>query len=201
MLHDLGYSLQANSKTMEGTKHPDRNAQFEYLNRRIKRQLQQHLPVISVDAKKKELVENFNNNGRELRPRGDPEKVRVHDFIIAELGRANPYGIYDIARNTGWVSVGRGSRYGGVRGPEHPALVELDGAGGVSAGHATADYGGCGRQQRGARAALEVGAAEVGRRNWLTNRGESPASGNQQVEQDRAPFIFLYQPELAWQSR
>ncbi len=106
MLHDLGYSLQANSKTMEGTKHPDRNAQFEYLNRRIKRQLQQHLPVISVDAKKKELVGNFNNNGRELRPRGDPEKVRVHDFIIAELGRANPYGIYDIARNTGWVSVG-----------------------------------------------------------------------------------------------
>ena len=106
MLHDLGYSLQANSKTMEGTKHPDRNAQFEYLNRRIKRQLQQHQPVISVDTKKKELVGDFKNNGRELRPQGDPEKVRVHDFIIAELGRANPYGIYDIAYNTGWVSVG-----------------------------------------------------------------------------------------------
>jgi len=106
MLHDLGYSLQANSKTMEGTNHPDRNAQFEYLNRKVKRQLQQHQPVISVDTKKKELVGDFKNNGRELRPQGDPENVRVHDFIIPELGRANPYGIYDIAHNTGWVSVG-----------------------------------------------------------------------------------------------
>lgn len=106
MLHELGYSLQANSKTLEGANHPDRNAQFEYLNRRVKRQLQQHQPVISVDTKKKELVGDFKNNGRELRPKGDPEKVRVHDFIIPELGRANPYGIYDIAQNTGWVSVG-----------------------------------------------------------------------------------------------
>jgi len=106
MLHDLGYSLQANSKTLEGTNHPDRNAQFEYLNRKVKRQLQQHQPVISVDTKKKELVGDFKNNGRELRPRGDPEKVRVHDFIIPEQGRASPYGIYDIAHNTGWVSVG-----------------------------------------------------------------------------------------------
>ena len=106
MLHDLGYSLQANSKTLEGTNHPDRNAQFEYLNRRVKRQLQQHQPVISVDTKKKELVGDFKNNGRELRPQGDPEKVRIHDFVIPELGRANPYGIYDIAHNTGWVSVG-----------------------------------------------------------------------------------------------
>ena len=106
MLHGLGYSLQANSKTLEGTNHPDRNAQFEYLNRKVKRQLQQHQPVISVDTKKKELVGDFKNNGRELRPQGDPEKVRVHDFIIPELGRANPYGIYDIAHNTGWVSVG-----------------------------------------------------------------------------------------------
>jgi transposase len=106
MLHDLGYSLQANSKTLEGTNHPDRNAQFEYLNGKVKRQLQQRQPVISVDTKKKELVGDFKNNGRELRPQGDPEKVRVHDFIIPELGRANPYGIYDIAQNTGWVSVG-----------------------------------------------------------------------------------------------
>jgi transposase len=106
LLHDLGYSLQANSKTLEGTDHPDRNAQFEYLNRKVKRQLQQHQPVISVDTKKKELVGDFKNNGRELRPQGEPEKVRVHDFIIPELGRANPYGVYDIAHNTGWVSVG-----------------------------------------------------------------------------------------------
>src|SRR5450759_3474413 len=106
MLHDLGYSLQANSQTLEGTNHPDRNAQFEYLNGKVKRQLQRHPPVISVDTKKKELVGDFKNHGRELRLRGDPEKVRVQDFIIPEWGRANPYGIYDIARNTGGVSVG-----------------------------------------------------------------------------------------------
>lgn len=106
MLRELGYSLQANRKTLEGGNHPDRNAQFEYLNRKVKRQLQQRQPVISVDTKKKELVGDFKNNGRELRPQGDPEKVRVHDFVIPERGRANPYGVYDIAHNTGWVSVG-----------------------------------------------------------------------------------------------
>src|SRR5271155_2826270 len=106
MLRDLGYSLQANSKTLEGTNHPDRNAQFEYLNRRVKRQIRQHQPVISVDTKKKELVGDFKNNGRELRPKGNPEKERVHDFLIPELGRAAPYGVYDVTQNAGWVSLG-----------------------------------------------------------------------------------------------
>jgi len=106
MLHELGYSLQANRKTKEGTNHPDRNAQFEYLNRKVQRRLGAGEPVISVDTKKKELVGDFKNGGRELRPQGDPEKVRVHDFLIPELGRANPYGVYDLGSNTGWVSVG-----------------------------------------------------------------------------------------------
>ena len=106
MLHELGYSLQANRKTKEGTHHPDRNAQFAYLNRKVQRRLAAAEPVISVDTKKKELVGDFKNSGRELRPQGDPEKVRAHDFLIPELGRANPYGVYDLARNTGWVSVG-----------------------------------------------------------------------------------------------
>jgi transposase len=106
MLRELGYSLQANRKTKEGTHHPDRNAQFEYLNRKVQRRLAAREPVISVDTKKKELVGEFKNGGRELRPQGDPEKVRVHDFPIPELGRANPYGVYDLATNTGWVSVG-----------------------------------------------------------------------------------------------
>jgi hypothetical protein len=106
MLRELGYSLQANRKTKEGTNHPDRNAQFEYLNRKVQRRLAAREPVISVDTKKKELVGDFKNGGRELRPQGDPEKVRVHDFLIPELGRANPYGVYDLATNTGWVSVG-----------------------------------------------------------------------------------------------
>jgi transposase len=106
LLHKLGYSLQANSKTKEGTNHPDRNAQFEHLNGKVKWCLSRKEPVISVDTKKKELVGEFKNGGRELRPKGDPMKVRVHDFIDKQLGRATPYGIYDIGRNSGWVSVG-----------------------------------------------------------------------------------------------
>jgi hypothetical protein len=106
MLRDLGYSLQANSKTLEGANHPDRNAQFEHINRQVQDYQASGDPVLSVDTKKKELVGNFKNNGRELRPQGMPEKVRVHDFLIPELGRAIPYGVYDLANNSGWVSVG-----------------------------------------------------------------------------------------------
>jgi transposase len=106
LLHELGYSLQGNSKTLEGASHPDRNVQFEYINKQVKKRITAGSPVISVDTKKKELVGDFKNGGRELRPLGEPEKVRVHDFIIPALGRANPYGIYDLSNNTGWVSVG-----------------------------------------------------------------------------------------------
>ena len=106
LLHALGYSLQANRKTKEGADHPDRNAQFEHLNRRVKWCLGRRQPVISVDTKKKELVGDFKNNGRELRPKSQPELVRTHDFVDPELGRATPYGVYDLGRNSGWVSVG-----------------------------------------------------------------------------------------------
>ena len=106
LLHEMGYSLQANRKTKEGAQHPDRNAQFEHLNSKVKWCLARKQPVISVDTKKKELVGDFKNNGREWRPEGDPEKVRSHDFIDKKLGKATPYGIYDIGRNTGWVNVG-----------------------------------------------------------------------------------------------
>jgi transposase len=106
LLHQLGYSLQANRKTTEGTNHPDRNAQFEHLNAKVKWCLQRQQPVISVDTKKKELVGDFKNNGQEWRAKGQPELVRVHDFVDPELGRATPYGIYDLGRNSGWVSVG-----------------------------------------------------------------------------------------------
>ena len=106
LLAELGYSLQANRKTQEGSAHPDRDAQFLFINRRTQEELVLGNPVISVDTKKKELVGDFKNAGREYRPQGDPQKVRVHDFIIPELGRANPYGVFDLARNVGWVSVG-----------------------------------------------------------------------------------------------
>jgi len=106
LLRRLGFSLQANSKTREGTNHPDRDAQFEYINARINAFQAAGQPTISVDTKKKELVGDFKNGGRELRPKGDPEPVRVHDFAIAGLGKVAPYGVYDIAANTGWINLG-----------------------------------------------------------------------------------------------
>ncbi len=106
LLHELGFSLQGNRKTKEGSNHPDRNAQFEHLNGKVKWSLGRRQPVISVDTKKKELVGDFSNKGQEWRPKGEPEKVRVHDFVDKELGRATPYGIYDVGANSGWVSVG-----------------------------------------------------------------------------------------------
>lgn len=106
LLKDLGFSLQANAKTREGHQHPDRDAQFQHINDVIGRFRRCRQPAISVDTKKKELVGDFKNPGRELRRNGRPEKVRVHDFVIPDKGRAVPYGVYDIAANEGWVSVG-----------------------------------------------------------------------------------------------
>jgi transposase len=106
MLHQLGYSCQANRKTNEGSQHPDRNAQFEYINVTVKAALAAGQPAISVDTKKKELVGDFKNAGKELRPKGDPERVRVHDFEIKGQGKVAPYGVYDIGANEGWVNVG-----------------------------------------------------------------------------------------------
>lgn len=106
LLHGLGYSLQGNRKTVEGKQHKDRDAQFRYINDQVKDHLMAGDPVISVDTKKKELIGDFKNNGREWRPEGAPETVNVHDFPDPELGRAVPYGVYDIGSNCGWVSVG-----------------------------------------------------------------------------------------------
>ncbi len=105
LLRGMGFSLQSNVKTKEGSAHPDRDAQFAYLNTVIATQLERREPVISVDTKKKELVGEFKNGGRELRAKGDPLAVNVHDFVT-DLGRANPYGVYDLAANSAWVSVG-----------------------------------------------------------------------------------------------
>jgi hypothetical protein len=106
LLRELNYSCQANSKVREGGKHPDRDAQFNHINATLKAALAAGQPAISVDTKKKELVGDFKNNGRELRPKGQPEPGRVHDFKIPELGKVAPYGVYDMAANHGWVSVG-----------------------------------------------------------------------------------------------
>jgi hypothetical protein len=106
LLCEAGYSLQANRKTREGNSHPDRNAQFEYINAQVKKFQRSQQPVISVDTKKKEIVGDFRNVGKEYCKKGFPEDVRVHDFQDKELGKAIPYGVYDIASNEGWVNVG-----------------------------------------------------------------------------------------------
>ncbi len=106
VLRDAGYTLQSNRKAQEGRGHPDRDAQFRYINRSVVRFQRRRQPVISVDTKKKELVGNFKNAGQTWRPKGSPEPVRVHDFLIKENGKAIPYGVYDLTRNAGWVSVG-----------------------------------------------------------------------------------------------
>jgi len=106
LLREMNYSLQANRKTTEGKQHPDRNAQFEYINQSVRARQKRGQPVISVDTKKKELVGDFENKGQEWHPPGHPEKVRVHDFIDQELGKVAPYGVYDLTQNNGWVSVG-----------------------------------------------------------------------------------------------
>jgi transposase len=106
LLREQGFSLQANAKTIEGTQHPDRDDQFCYLNDQAEAHLTSGDPVISVDTKKKELVGQYKNGGAEWRPAGQPEQVKVHDFIDPAGGKANPYGVYDLAADTGWVSVG-----------------------------------------------------------------------------------------------
>jgi hypothetical protein len=106
LLVEQGYSLQANQKTKEGARHPDRHAQFDHINRTVIAHLRRHQPVVSVDTKKKELVGPFKNGGHEWRPHGQPTRVKVHDFLDPRTGKAIPYGVYDLGRNVGWVSVG-----------------------------------------------------------------------------------------------
>jgi len=106
LLHEMGYSLQANRKTKEGSSHQDRNTQFEHINETVKAFQADNQPVISVDTKKKEAVGDFKNNGREWQPQDSPEEVRVHDFVDKELGKVNPYGVYDMVQNKAWVNVG-----------------------------------------------------------------------------------------------
>lgn len=106
LLVEAGFSLQANAKTVEGRQSPDRDAQFHHINAQVKAQIVAGEPVVSVDTKKKELVGEYKNAGKEYRPQGDPEQVKVHDFVDKKLGKANPYGVYDVTANSGWVSVG-----------------------------------------------------------------------------------------------
>jgi len=202
LLHALDYSLQANQKTLEGSQHADRDEQFEYINRKAQRYLKQGEPVISVDTKKKELVGDFKNAGRKWELKGQPEEVRVHDFEIRQpdKGKVAPYGVYDLGRNVGWVSVGvdhdtaafavesirRWWRWMGTR--SYPQAKRL---------LITADSGG---SKRRTGETVEVGIAETGRRNRVGDFGLSLPAGHEQVEQDRTPAVLFHQPELARQT-
>jgi DDE family transposase len=165
MLHEAGYSLQGNAKTVEGRQHPDRDAQFAYLNERVQAALAAGQPVVSVDCKKKELIGNFKNGGREWRPAGNPVRVNVHDFPEA-AGKAIPYGVYDIGANSGWVSVGTDhdtaafavntlrTWWNSVGRAAYPAAATLT---------VTADCGGSnGARLRAWKAELAALAAEIG---------------------------------------
>ena len=206
LLHRLGFSLQANRKTREGVSHPDRDAQFEHINAAVKEFQAAGEPAISVDTKKKELVGDFRNGGRELRPKRQPEPVRVHDFAIPELGKAVPYGVYDIAANAGWVNLGithdtAGFAVESIRrwwhelgAARYPAATRL---------LITADCGGSnGVRVRLWKRELQALADELGIRITVCHLppGTSKWNRHQQVEQDRAPAVRLHHPELARQA-
>jgi hypothetical protein len=204
LLREMGYSLQGNRKTLEGGSHPDRDAQFRYINDQVKSAFASEQPVISVDTKKKELVGDFKNAGREYRPEGQPEEVRVHDFVIPELGRASPYGVYDIAENAGWVSVGIDHdtasfavnsirRWWNVMGrqryPEAKTLVIT--ADGVL--RQAQNEG----QQRQPGPTLEARIADARQRTRNRDHCPSSAARHEQMEQDRAPPVLVHHPKLA----
>lgn len=193
LLHAQGYSLQANAKMLEGGQHPDRDAQFRHLNEQVEAFLAAGLPVISVDAKKKELIGRFKAVGREWQPQGQPEEVNVHDFENPALGKAIPYGIYDVGRNAGWVNVGH----------DHdtaPFAVESIRRWWQAAGRSaypnadriliSADCGG----SNGYR--LRLWKWEFSRHGDRAHDHRMPlATRDEQVEQDRAPPILLHHHE------
>ena len=197
MLAGLGFSLQGNAKVTEGRQHEDRDAQFRYLSEQVSGFMAAGQPVISVDTKKKENVGDFRNGGREYQPAGQPERVNVHDFMDKELGKAIPYGIYDVSANTGWVSVGTDhdtsafavatlrtwwDTIGKTRYPDAGRLLICADGGGSN-----------GYRVRAWKIELAKLAAETG----LADHRLPPAAGHQQVEQNRAPPLLPDHHELA----
>ena len=184
LLAQLGYSLQSTRKTLEGGKHPDRDAQFQYIASQVAQYQAAGDPVISIDAKKKELIGDFKNGGQEWQPQGKPEEVRVYDFIDPELGKVTPYGIYDLTANQGWVSIGINHDTGRVRRGKYPPLVAGDGQTALSQGATLADYSRWWRKQRLPCTFVARTVAETGGQTEVDHSGLPSSSGNQQVEQD-----------------
>ena len=198
--HHLGHTLQANCKNTEGTQRPDRDAQFNYLNEQVRSAQQQGHPVISVDTEKKELVGEFKSGGREWRAKGDPEQVKVHDFVIAEQGKAIPYGVYDLSRDEGWVSVGvdHDTAHFAVNAiPSWWNRMGRSAYGGTSHLVIAAHAGGSNSPR------TRLWKWELQRfvnRTGLTITVCHYPPGHQQVETHRAPAVLLHRHELARQA-
>ena len=200
LLHELGYRLQANRKTLEGAQHADRDAQFKHINRRGRAFQALRQPVVSVDTKKKELVGEYRNGGREWRPKGQPERVKVHDFVDKTLGKAIPYGIYDVTGDSGWVSVGEDHdtavfavetlrrwwlKMGSVAYPQaRRLLITADGGGSNSS------------RSRLWKVELQKFADATGLRVSVCHFPPR----HEQVEQDRASDVLPHYRELAWEA-
>jgi hypothetical protein len=198
LLPTLGYSRQSNRKADEGSKHPDRNDQFEHINTKVVAAQAAGQPVISVDTKKKELIGNYRNGGTDYRPKGDPRRVKVHDFEDKELGKIVPYGVYDVTANAGWVSVGITSDTAEFA----VASIRcwLDQMGRERYPHAseltiTADCGG----SNGARVRLwKVQLQKLADATGLVIHVHHYPPGTSKVEQDRAPIVLPHHADLAW---
>ena len=175
LLTELGFSRQADRKSEEGAHHPDRNAQFEYINAEVLAAQASGQPVISVDTKKKELIGNFRNGGTDYRRKGDPQRVNVHDFADKDLGKVAPYGVLRYHREQWLGQRWHHARHGPVRRIGHSLLARQNGTPALSRRPRVDDHGGLRRLKRRARAALESRVAEVCRRDGARNQG-SPLS-------------------------
>ena len=200
LLRHLGYSLQANSKTREGSSHPDRDAQFIHINERVATALLAGEPAISVDTKKKELVGDFKAVGRELRPKGSPIPVRVHDFKDPILGKAIPYGVYDLADDTGWVNLGIDNDTAQFAVASIRGWWEHLGAGALPECHHPHDHRRLRWLQRLPHALVENGTAVPGRPDRPADPRPALSPRHQQVEQNRTSPVLIHHSELARQT-
>src|SRR6516164_7335107 len=193
----LGFSRQGNRKAEEGSNHPDRDAQFEYINSTVMAAQGRGEPVISVDTKKKELIGNFKNAGSDYRRKGAPLRVNVHDFEDKTLGKVAPYGVYDVTANEGWVSVGITSDTAEFAVASIRCWLERMARAALSRRERANDYGQLRRIQRSARAAVEGRIAEVGRRNRADDPRPPLSARNVEMEQNRASAVLPHHAELA----
>ena len=193
----LGFSRQSNRKADEGSKHPDRNAQFEYINAKVIAAQAKRQPVISVDTKKKELIGNFKNGGTDYRPKGDPRRVNVHDFEDKKLGKVVPYGVYDVAANAGFVSVGITSDTAEFAVQSIRCWLERMGRQRYPNAQRVDDHGGLRRLERRACAPLEARTAKARRRDRPRDPRPPLSARHIEMEQDRAPAVLPHHAELA----